>query len=82
MVSLELFKNSMFGACLTVPDLFIILYFYDDGLAKVKLYLSQANSDDFCLFFPHLTSQQIYMQSLYRYIFLYDSTSGYIRRNA
>lgn len=33
-------------------------------------------------FFPHLTSQQIYMQSLYRYIFLYDSTSGYIRRNA
>lgn len=70
MVSLKLFKNSMFGACLTVPDLFIMLYFYDDGLAKGKLYLSQANSDDFCLFFPHLTSQQIYAKPLQVYISL------------
>lgn len=71
MVSLELFKNSMFGACLTVPDLFIILYFYDDGLAKVKLYLSQANSDDFCPFFPtfNLTTD-IYAKPLQVYISL------------
>lgn len=71
MVSLELFKSSMFGACLTVPDLFIILYFYDDGLAKVKLYLSQANSDDFCPFFPtfNLTTD-IYAKPLQVYISL------------
>lgn len=71
MVLLKLFKNSMFGACLTVPDLFIILYFYDDGLAKVKLYLSQANSDDFCPFFPtfNLTTD-IYAKPLQVYISL------------
>lgn len=71
MVSLKLFKNSMFGACLTVPDLFIMLYFYDDGLAKGKLYLSQANSDDFCLFFPtfNLTTD-IYAKPLQVYISL------------